>query len=140
MKTEKLYYEDGKQLSFRARVLECREAEDGWDIVLDRTAFYPEGGGQPCDLGGLEGRNVLDVQEAEGVILHRLTQPLLPGTEVQGHVDGARRFDYTQQHTADHILSGVIHRRYGYDNVGFHMGQDSTFIDFNGPLEEGIWR
>ena len=52
-------------------------------------------------------------------------------------MDGARRFDYTQQHTADHILSGVIHRRYGYDNVGFHMGQDSTFIDFNGPLEEG---
>ena len=93
METEKLYYEDGKQLSFRARVLECREAEDGWDIVLDRTAFYPEGGGQPCDLGVLEGRNVLDVQEAEGVILHRLTQPLLPGTEVQGHVDGARRFD-----------------------------------------------
>ena len=137
MKTEKLYYEDGKQLSFRARVLECREAEDGWDIVLDRTAFYPEGGGQPCDLGVLEGRNVLDVQEAEGVILHRLAQPLLPGAEVQGHVDGARRFDYTQQHTADHILSGVIHRRYGYDNVGFHMGQDSTFIDFNGPLEEG---
>ena len=136
MKTEKLYYEDGKQLSFRARVLECWEAEDGWDIVLDRTAFYPEGGGQPCDLGVLEGRNVLDVQEAEGVILHRLAQPLLPGTEVQGHVDGARRFDYTQQHTADHILSGVIHRRYGYDNVGFHMGQDSTFIDFNGPLEE----
>lgn len=136
MKTEKLYYEDEKQLSFRARVLECREAEDGWDIVLDRTAFYPEGGGQPCDLGVLEGRNVLDVQEAEGVILHRLAQPLLPGAEVQGHVDGARRFDYTQQHTADHILSGVIHRRYGYDNVGFHMGQDSTFIDFNGPLEE----
>ena len=136
METEKLYYEDGKQLSFRARVLECREAEGGWDIVLDRTAFYPEGGGQPCDLGALEGQDVLDVQEAEGVIFHRLARPLLPGTEVKGRVDGARRFDYTQQHSADHILSGMIHRRYGYDNVGFHMGQDSTFIDFNGLLEE----
>lgn len=76
------------------------------------------------------------MQEQKGCILHRLEQPLLPGTEVRGQVDVARRFDYAQQHTADHILTGVIHRRYGLDNVGFHMGKESTFIDLNGILDE----
>ena len=136
METEKLYYSNGKLSSFTATVLECREAKDGWDVVLDRTAFYPEGGGQPCDRGTLERLEVLDVQERKGCILHRLEQPLLPGTEVRGQVDLARRFDYAQQHTADHILTGVIHRRYGLDNVGFHMGKESTFIDLNGVLDE----
>ena len=136
MGTEKLYYEDAKLWTFTAVVRDCREAKDGWDIVLDRTAFYPEGGGQPSDRGTLNGLDVLDVQECGGEILHRLARPLLPGEEVRGHVDGAHRFDYMQQHTADHILSGVIHKRYGYDNVGFHMGQESTMIDLSGPLEE----
>lgn len=136
METEKLYYKEGKLSAFTAKVLECREAKNGWDIVLDRTAFYPEGGGQPCDCGTLDRLEVLDVQEQEGCILHRLEQPLLPGTEVRGQVDLARRFDYAQQHTADHILTGVIHRRYGLDNVGFHMGKESTFIDLNGVLDE----
>ena len=136
MGTEKLYYEDAKLWTFTAVVRDCREAKDGWDIVLDRTAFYPEGGGQPSDRGTLNGLDVLDVQECGGEILHRLARPLLPGEEVRGHVDGAHRFDYMQQHTADHILTGVIHKRYGYDNVGFHMGQESTMIDLNGPLEE----
>ena len=84
METEKLYYNDGKLSAFTAAVLECREAKDGWDVVLDRTAFYPEGGGQPCDRGTLERLEVLDVQEQKGCILHRLEQPLLPGTEVRG--------------------------------------------------------
>ena len=136
METEKLYYSNGKLSAFTATVLECLEAKDGWDVVLDRTAFYPEGGGQPCDRGTLERLEVLDVQERKGCILHRLEQPLLPGTEVRGQVDLARRFDYAQQHTADHILTGVIHRRYGLDNVGFHMGKESTFIDLNGVLDE----
>ena len=82
METEKLYYNDGKLSAFTATVLECREAKDGWDVVLDRTAFYPEGGGQPCDRGTLERLEVLDVQEQKNCILHRLEQPLLPGTEV----------------------------------------------------------
>ena len=94
METEKLYYNDGKLSAFTATVLECREAKDGWDVVLDRTAFYPEGGGQPCDRGTLERLEVLDVQEQKNCILHRLEQPLLPGTEVRGQVDLARRFDY----------------------------------------------
>ena len=134
MGTEKLYYEDAKLWTFTAVVRDCREAKDGWDIVLDRTAFYPEGGGQPSDRGTLNGLDVLDVQECGGEILHRLARPLLPGEEVRGHVDGAHRFDYMQQHTADHILTGVIHKRYGYDNVGFHIGHDVITIDFNGEL------
>ena len=134
METEKLYYSNGKLSAFTATVLECLEAKDGWDVVLDRTAFYPEGGGQPCDRGTLERLEVLDVQERKGCILHRLEQPLLPGTEVRGQVDLARRFDYAQQHTADHILTGVIHRRYGLDNVGFHMGADTVTIDYNAEL------
>lgn len=136
METVKLYYEDARQAAFEATVQACEEAENGWDIILDRTAFYPEGGGQPSDQGTLERWDVLDVQEKDGVILHRLEKPLLPGTKVSGRVDMARRFDYTQQHSADHILSGVIHKRYGFDNVGFHMGQDSTFIDLDGMLDD----
>ena len=136
MVTEKLYYADPRLSAFTATVQECREAQDGWEIVLDRTAFYPEGGGQPCDQGTLERWDVLDVREEDGVILHRLEKPLLPGEKVSGRVDMARRIDYTQQHSADHILTGVIHKRYGYDNVGFHMGETSTFIDLNGVLDE----
>ena len=134
--TEKLYYADPRLSAFTATVQECREAQDGWEIMLDRTAFYPEGGGQPCDQGTLERWDVLDVREEDGVILHRLEKPLLPGEKVSGRVDMARRIDYTQQHSADHILTGVIHKRYGYDNVGFHMVETSTFIDLNGVLDE----
>ena len=137
METEKLYYENPRLAAFQAEVQECIERENGWDIVLDRTAFYPEGGGQPSDEGTLARYDVLDVQEKDGVIYHRLEKPLLPGEKVMGSIDMARRIDYMQQHTADHILTGVIHKRYGFDNVGFHMSHDSTFIDFNGMLSEG---
>ncbi len=137
METEKLYYNDGRLAAFTATVQDCRQVSEGWEIVLDRTAFYPEGGGQPCDRGTLERWDVLDVREEDGVIFHRLESPLLPGETVRGRVDLARRLDFTQQHSADHILTGVIHRRYGFDNVGFHMGETSTFIDFNGALDEG---
>ena len=136
VETVKLYYEDARQASFEATVQACEEAENGWDIILDRTAFYPEGGGQPSDQGTIDRWEVLDVQERDGVILHRLETPMLPGTKVSGRVDMARRFDYMQQHSADHILTGVIHRRYGFDNVGFHMGQESTFIDLDGMLDD----
>lgn len=136
METDKLYYTDPRLSAFTATVQACREVQDGWEIVLDRTAFYPEGGGQPCDRGTLERWDVLDVREEDGVIFHRLEKPLLPGEKVSGRVDMARRLDYTQQHSADHILTGVIHKRYGFDNVGFHMGETSTFIDLNGVLDE----
>lgn len=137
MKTIRLYEEDVRLGHFTARVQQCAEADGGWEIVLDRTAFYPGGGGQPCDRGTLERRDVLSVREEDGVIFHKVEMPLLPGEEIRGQVDMAHRIDYAQQHTADHILTGVIHRRYGYDNVGFHMGRESTFIDLDGVLDEG---
>ena len=136
METEKLYYTDSRLSEFTAAVQACREVGKDWEIVLDRTAFYPEGGGQPCDRGTLNGCDVLDVREEDGVVFHRVEKAFAPGEEVAGRVDMERRMDYTRQHSADHILTGVIHRRYGYENVGFHMGQESTFIDLNGLLDE----
>lgn len=136
METKKLYYEDPCLGVFTATVIECREEKDGWNVLLDQTAFYPEGGGQGADTGEIARIAVLDVQEENGCIFHKLEKPLLPGMTVHGKVDMARRMDYTQQHSADHILTGVIHNRYGFDNVGFHMGQESTFIDLNGILTE----
>ena len=87
VETVKLYYEDARQASFEATVQACEETENGWDIILDRTAFYPEGGGQPSDQGTIDRWEVLDVQERDGVILHRLETPMLPGTKVSGRVD-----------------------------------------------------
>lgn len=98
--TEKLYYAQPPVLEFTARVLACEEDKKGWQVVLDRTAFYPEGGGQPADHGLLGGVRVLDVHDAGGVIRHLTDRPLEPGTEVEGKVDAARRLDLTQQHSA----------------------------------------
>lgn len=134
METEKLYYIRPVITQFSARVLSCREAEEGWELILDRTAFYPGGGGQPCDLGSIDGAGVRLVFEREGEIIHLTSGRFEPGQQVLGSIDAARRLDYTEQHTADHVLTGVIHRRWGYDNVGFHMGAETTTIDLNGPL------
>ena len=132
--TRKLYYEDCHTAQFTARVTDCRETTRGWEVTLDATAFYPEGGGQACDLGILGGAAVLDVQERGEDVVHTCDAPLGPGTEVAGQIDWARRFDLMQQHTGEHIVSGVIHRRYGYHNVGFHMGADVITIDFDGVV------
>ena len=134
MKTEKLFYTEPETAEFSARVLSCREAETGWELVLDRTAFYPEGGGQPCDLGSIDGAGVRFVSGHGGEIVHIVDRAFVAGSTVRGAVDMRRRRDYTEQHTADHVLTGVIHRRYGFDNVGFHMGAETTAIDLNGVL------
>ena len=107
--TEKLFYAQPPVLEFTARVLECEEDKNGWQVVLDRTAFYPEGGGQPADQGLLGGVRVLDVHEKEGVIRHLTDGPLTAGETVEGRVDAARRLDLTQQHSGEHILSGILH-------------------------------
>ena len=136
MDTEKLYYGDSHLRTFRARVLTCEPDGNDWLVTLDRTAFYPEGGGQPCDTGTLGGAAVLDVHEREGRILHRCDRALEPGAQVDGEIDWDRRFDLMQQHSGEHIVSGLIHSAYGYDNVGFHMGKDVITIDLSGELTE----
>lgn len=136
MDTEKLYYEDSHLRTFEARVLTCAPDGDSFLVTLDRTAFYPEGGGQPCDMGTLGGMEVLDVREQGGRIVHRCAGSLEPGAQVEGEIDWARRFDLMQQHSGEHMVSGLIHSAFGYDNVGFHMGKDVITIDFNGELTE----
>lgn len=134
METRKLYYEDCHLRAFSARVLDCRQQEQGWAVVLDATAFYPEGGGQACDLGTLGGVQVLDVQESGEEILHFCDAPLEIGAEVSGAIDWERRFDLMQQHSGEHIVSGIVHRLLGHHNVGFHVGSDRMEIDFDGPI------
>lgn len=134
MATEKIYYADSFCRRFTASVLDCQPARGGWNVTLDRTAFYPEGGGQPADHGVLGGVQVLDVHEKGGEILHLCDGPLTVGEEVEGILDWNRRFDYMQGHSGEHMVSGTIHGIYGYDNVGFHMGAECITIDFNGPL------
>ncbi|MBE6964394.1 MAG: alanyl-tRNA editing protein [Ruminococcaceae bacterium] len=131
METEKLYYSDAFLRTFSAVVLSCEEIRGGWNVVLDRTAFYPEGGGQPADHGTLGGVNVTDVHEKDGVIRHLCDTPLEAGSAVTGVIDWARRFDHMQQHSGEHIISGILCADYNCDNVGFHLGADTVTIDYN---------
>ena len=138
--TRKLYEENAYLKEFTASVVDCQETKQGFLVVLDQTAFYPEGGGQPADQGILTEEDssdpvrVLDVHEKEDVIRHTVDRPLRVGEIVRGRIDWERRFDLMQQHSGEHIVSGLIHQRFGYDNVGFHMGSDVITIDFNGML------
>ena len=136
--THKLFYEDCHLSRFRARVTDCEKSEKGYEISLDATAFYPEGGGQACDLGTLNDVRVLHVQERGTQIVHLCEAPLEIGSAVEGIIDYDRRFDLMQQHTGEHIVSGIINRRYGFHNVGFHMGSAMIEIDFDGvvPAED----
>lgn len=138
MQTQKLFYEDCHMRSFSAQVTACTPAEGGYAVELDRTAFYPEGGGQACDTGSLGGVKVLSVREKEGRILHLCEEAIEPGQTVTGMIDWDRRFDQMQQHAGEHMVSGIIHARHGYHNVGFHVGMDTVTIDFDGmiPAEE----
>lgn len=121
-------------MQFCARVLSCTPEDDHFIVTLDATAFYPEGGGQPADRGALGGARVLDAHERDGVILHTVTAPLRVGEVVQGDVDRLRRFDHMQQHTGEHIVSGLVHEQFGYENVGFHIGEQEVTVDFSGAL------
>ena len=136
--TRKRYYEDSHLAVFTATVTGCEAVESGFEVTLDATAFYPEGGGQACDLGKLGGVKVLDVRERGEEIIHLCDAPLEVGAAVEGSIDYARRFDLMQQHSGEHIVSGIIHRRFGYHNKGFHIGEHTIQIDFDGviPAEE----
>ena len=141
--TKKLYYEDSHLKEFTATVLSCEERltakgkKDGYAVVLDQTAFFPEGGGQLGDRGWIDGVEVYDTHEKGGVILHYTKTPVEVGKTITGKLDFAERFSRMQEHSGEHIVSGIVHRLHGYDNVGFHLGSENTTLDFNGELSEG---
>ena len=132
--TEKLYENDAYQQVFTATVLSCTAAPTGYAVVLDRTAFFPEGGGQPCDTGRLGDARVLAVHTDGETITHTTDAPLPVGAAVEGLLDWDRRLDAMQQHTGEHILSGTLHRLYGAENVGFHIGDPYVRMDTSIPL------
>ena len=134
MRTRKLYYEDGYMRVFESKVLACEKAKNGWAVELAATAFFPEEGGQEADKGVLGGVRVLDAREKDGVILHTTDGPLPVGRVVTGQIDWPDRFRKMQTHTGEHIVSGIIHRKYGFDNVGFHLGDDGCTVDVSGEL------
>ena len=132
--TIRLYDQDAELMAFTATVRACERRGEGYAVVLDRTAFFPEGGGQGADHGTLGEAHVLDTHEVQGEVVHTTDAPLAVGSVVEGHVDAARRRAMMQQHSGEHIFSGIVHRLFGYDNVGFHIGTEAVTMDFNGPM------
>jgi alanyl-tRNA synthetase len=141
MATRRLYYDDSYLQRFQARVVECIPGEPFrtawgtvpvWEVLLDRSAFYPTSGGQPNDVGKIENARVLDVREENQEIVHIVDQELPPG-EIQACIDWPRRFDHMQQHTGQHLLSAMFQERYGLPTVSFHLGSELCTIDLRGP-------
>ena len=133
--TKKLYDTDSYLKEFTATVVSCEQKNDTtYRIVLDQTAFFPEGGGQTGDLGWLNDVEVIDTREKAGVVYHETRVPMEPGTQAAGKIDFAVRYDKMQQHTGEHILSGIVCATYGYNNVGFHLSTEITTLDFDGEL------
>ena len=133
--TEKLYYKDAYLKEFSATVLACDAVDDDYRIVLDRTAFFPEEGGQYSDRGYIDAARVTDVREESGVIYHLTDSSVEVGAVVNCKIDFEERYEKMQCHTAEHILSGLIHTHFGLDNVGFHLGADYVTMDVSGVLE-----
>ncbi len=138
--TERLYYKDSYISEFEAEVVACEPKNDIFLVTLDRTAFFPEGGGQPADIGTLGGARVLDAHEKGGEVLHYTDRPLDVGTTVVGRLDYDRRFRLMQNHGGEHIVSGIVNRRFGLNNVGFHMGSEDITVDYDGPLDREALR
>ena len=132
--TLKLYDSDSHLREFNATVCTCKSAGDVWHVTLDQTAFFPEGGGQSADTGVLDRAHVLDVQEIDGEIIHITDGPLCEGDTVHGALDWPKRFRRMQAHSGEHIISGLVHARFGYRNVGFHLGEDVVTMDYDGEL------
>jgi len=132
--TEKLYYNDAYLKEFKARVISCDMSGNLYDVVLDKTAFFPEEGGQYSDRGTLGSAKVVNVKEKDGIIHHYAVSAVDVGAEVVGKIDFDERYEKMQCHTGEHILSGIIHSLYGLDNVGFHLGADEVTMDVSAPL------
>ena len=133
MRTEKLYESDGMLRTFRANIIETKKTEKGYALMLDRTAFFPEGGGQTADTGVIGSASVFDVQIIEDEIWH-CTDSIPEETEVECALDFDKRFRKMQNHLGEHLLCGAIHKLYGYENVGFHLGTDYMTFDVSGPM------
>ena len=134
--TERLYNQDVYTKTFTGTVRSCTEVpgQEGHEGSLDRTAECPEGGGPYGARGTLGGVRLRETKERDGEVLHYTEGPLQEGDTVEGEIDWKVRFSRMQQHTAEHILSGLVHGRFGYQNVGFHLGDDICTMDFNGPI------
>ena len=132
--TKKLYDIDSHLIEFEATVIDSQPFGDSFATVLDQTAFFPEGGGQASDIGFIEDAEVNDVQINDEIIYHYTTKQFKKGQKVNCKIDFARRFDFMQQHSGEHIVSGVAHSLYGCENVGFHLGADIVTLDFDKPL------
>lgn len=137
--TEKLYDSFPYEKVFKASVLEINESDARTVLVLDKTLFFPLEGGQSCDKGSINGMAVLDVQIKDGVIYHTVDAQAGAfniGQSVEGSIDWAHRFSNMQQHSAEHIFSGIVHKKYAYENVGFHLSDNICTMDFSGPLDK----
>ena len=134
--TDKLYEKDPYIREFSARVTACEKKGNSFRICLDKSAFFPEGGGQPGDRGRVDSAVISDTHEKDGEVWHYADRPLEVGAEVRGCLDWDFRFSNMQNHAGEHIVSGLIHGKYGYDNVGFHMGSEAITLDINGELTQ----
>ncbi len=132
--TEKLYYENAYTREFTASVKCVSFDESSYAVVLDKTAFFPEEGGQSADTGRIGEAAVLDVKEKNGIIFHYVDRPVELGEVLKCEVNFEERFEKMQCHTAEHIISGTFKRLYGLDNVGFHLGKNEVTMDINGVL------
>lgn len=133
--TEKLYYADSHIKRFEAKVLSCEKQADGYAVTLDRTAFFPEGGGQSADTGFIGSAAVSDVHEKNGEILHYVNEALTVGESLGCVIDWEQRHRRMQNHSGEHVVSGLVHNKFGFNNIGFHMGRDAVTIDFDGELD-----
>ncbi len=132
--TEKLYYADAYLKKFEATVLACKKNGDFYDIILDKTAFCPEGGGQGADTGIINGIKIIDVQECGEEIVHKAESAINVDEKVSGEIDWDLRYSKMQSHSGEHIVSGIVHSMFGYTNSGFHMNESTMTVDFSGPL------
>lgn len=131
-----LYYQIPCVREFDAVVTGCTAGKNGFEVTLSQTAFYPEGGGQLADSGFIDEAQVTDTRHKNGVIVHFTDKPLETGATVHCRIDWQKRFDHMQAHSGEHIVSGLVHKHYGFDNVGFHMAPDKVTVDFSGVITE----
>lgn len=132
--TEKLYEQDSMLKSCLATVQSCTETKRGYAVVVDRTVFFPEGGGQLSDCGTLGGVKMTYAAERDGEVVHYCEQPLAVGAQVEAVLDWQARLDHMQQHAGEHILSHAVWKLFGANNIGFHMGERLVTVDLDREL------